>query len=90
MPSFWEDPIRTIIEWLTGLLISWGLSESLVHFLLPLIGAVLVPLMAMLFVIFLIWYERKLYGRIQDRFGPNRVGPWGIFQTIRRYGENIH
>ncbi|MBE0695982.1 MAG: NADH-quinone oxidoreductase subunit H, partial [Anaerolineaceae bacterium] len=87
MPSFWEDPIRNIAEWLSGLLISWGLSESLVHFLLTLIGAVLIPLLAMLFVIFLIWYERKIYGRIQDRLGPNRVGPWGIFQTFADMGK---
>jgi NADH-quinone oxidoreductase subunit H len=87
MPSFWEDPIRTIAEWLSGLLLSWGLSESLVHFLLTLLGAVLIPLLAMLFVIFLIWYERKIYGRIQDRLGPNRVGPWGIFQTFADMGK---
>ena len=36
----------------------------------------------MVFTIFLIWLERKLGGRFQDRLGPNRVGPWGIFQTI--------
>ncbi len=87
MPNFWEDPLGFITQWLMGLLVGWGLSESLAHFLLALIGAVILPLGAMLFVIFLIWYERKMYGRIQDRLGPNRVGPWGIFQTFADMGK---
>jgi NADH-quinone oxidoreductase subunit H len=87
MPSFWEDPIRFIAEWLAGLLLMWGMPQELVDFTIPLIGAVLLPLMAMMFVIFLIWYERKIYGRIQDRLGPNRVGPFGIFQTFADMGK---
>jgi len=30
----------------------------------------------------LIWYERRLLGLWQDRYGPNRVGPFGILQIL--------
>ncbi|MBD3225763.1 MAG: NADH-quinone oxidoreductase subunit NuoH [Caldithrix sp.] len=30
----------------------------------------------------LIWIERRMLGLWQDRYGPNRVGPFGIFQVI--------
>jgi NADH-quinone oxidoreductase subunit H len=30
----------------------------------------------------LIWVERRLLGAWQDRYGPNRVGPFGLFQVM--------
>ncbi len=82
MLNFLQDPVGVIATWLRTLLIGWGLPAGVANFLLMLLGAFTLTMVAMLFVIFLIWYERKLIGRIQDRLGPNRVGPWGVFQPF--------
>jgi NADH-quinone oxidoreductase subunit H len=76
------DLINLIENWIKNLLLSWGASESLTSFVLQAFGSVLVVIICFTIVIALIWVERKLAGRIQDRFGPNRAGPYGIFQSI--------
>jgi NADH-quinone oxidoreductase subunit H len=38
-------------------------------------------------VAYCIYFERKVAGWIQDRYGPNRVGPRGLFQSIADGGK---
>jgi NADH-quinone oxidoreductase subunit H len=36
----------------------------------------------LLTTVFMIWFERRVIGRMQNRPGPNRAGPWGLLQPI--------
>jgi NADH-quinone oxidoreductase subunit H len=67
--SFGVDPLLSGGIGLAEVLIV--LAKTLIAFGLLLLG-----------VILMIWFERKLISDFQNRVGPNKAGPWGLFQTL--------
>ncbi len=51
-------------------------------FLWSLLKVVVVTVIFLMGVAYTVLLERKLVGRIQNRWGPSRVGPFGLLQPL--------
>ena len=80
--SFWKDPLKVAADWLMGILTGWGMPEVAAQVLIGFLGVLTLISILMVLDIFLVWVERKVVSRFQDRIGPNRVGPFGLIQPF--------
>lgn len=80
--SFWNDPLKVAADWLTGIFTGWGMPELAANILVGFIGVLLLITVLMVVDILLVWIERKVVARFQDRIGPNRLGPFGLIQPF--------
>jgi len=67
---------------MTDFLIDLGFSRDLAVLVAKAVGALGLAALGLVWTLFLIWLERKIAGRFQDRLGPNRAGPFGLVQSF--------
>lgn len=58
------------------------MSPLLIYVLLSIVKIIVVLVILLTCVAYTVLLERKVVGRIQNRFGPSRVGPFGLLQPL--------
>jgi len=56
--------------------------ESILPFLNQVYRIVFVLIPVLVSVAMIVWFDRRVWGLVQKRRGPNVVGPFGLFQTL--------
>ncbi|OOM78045.1 NADH-quinone oxidoreductase subunit NuoH [Clostridium sp. BL-8] len=77
-----ENIFVNISTWINELVLSLGIPSFLINIIMSIIYFIAIEVFVLLNAMYLIYLERKFCGYLQQRLGPNRFGPRGIFQSV--------
>jgi len=79
--EFVDQIFVNLSSWFSSQLASY-LPEWAVTFVMMFATVLVLIVFGLASIIWINIFERKIIGRIQDRYGPNRFGPWGLLQCV--------
>ncbi|MGO8696030.1 MAG: NADH-quinone oxidoreductase subunit NuoH [Rectinemataceae bacterium] len=71
-----------IASFLRGLMGSWSFSPLLTDAVMGLVNFIAVAALVTVNIIVILWVDRRAASFFQERLGPNRVGPFGLLQSV--------
>ncbi len=77
-----DNLFLNIADWIRGTLDGWGFADWLIDASMVFLNWIVVLVFLILNVLFLVYMERRVCSFFQERLGPNRLGPKGLFQTV--------
>lgn len=77
-----NDIFISIADFIKKILAMIGFNDSWTTLTMAVVYFVAIIAFVLLNVIFLVWLDRRFAGFVQERRGPNRYGPHGLFQTV--------
>ncbi|WP_315066298.1 NADH-quinone oxidoreductase subunit NuoH [uncultured Clostridium sp.] len=82
-----ENIFVNISTWINELVLSLGIPNFVINIIMSVIYFIAINVFVLLNAMYLIYLERKFCGYLQQRLGPNRFGPRGIFQSVADVGK---
>ena len=79
--ELWPKLGETFRDWLESALPN-SIEGWVIYLVLGLLSMLVIVNLPIIGVMLMIYMERRLLGRFQNRLGPNRVGPFGILQPV--------
>ncbi|MFQ5934664.1 MAG: NADH-quinone oxidoreductase subunit NuoH [Dehalococcoidia bacterium] len=79
--ELWTKLGDTFTGWLEGVLPD-SVEGWVIYLVIGFLSMLVVVNLPLIGVMVMIYLERRLLGRMQNRLGPNRVGPFGILQPV--------